>query len=121
MNKGFEHLQLFGRRAVDILLEDQIRMVYRKQKEDGLWKPDKKKIQIRSELVNKAYENLVILHEWLHAYEDLIIHHGITGDLQLAIDKASPEQIIDHYAVWHCRTSPDLVDYIRGNFKDENF
>ena len=93
-------------------------MLHAQLKEDvGLWfYPGV--IMIQSGLA-KVTENRTILHEWLHAYEDLIVY----PHENLAITQASrsPEVIIEAYARWHHQQNHDLVKYIRNYFKENGF
>lgn len=68
-------LRRFSSKSIEDLINAGLRMVYDKNcKADGFYYPDLKMVEIKPN--PKQYENLVILHEWLHAYEDLILKIG---------------------------------------------
>ena len=51
--------------------------------------------------LKKKEEDHTILHEWLHAYEEIIL------------EDSSSEESIDWWAEFHLNNNPGLVEYIR--------
>ena len=99
-------LRRFSENTIDDLLENGVEMVYKKNiKADGWYSPDTNLIEIKP-AKNRRYEDVTILHEWLHAYEDIIL------------DKRHTEGQIDWWAYYHYRENKDLVDYIRSFFEE---
>lgn len=59
----------------------------------------------------KYFESLVIIHEWLHAYEDLI----------LEMPTRFGENQIDWWAAYHSKRDRGLDTYVRNKFIDFGF
>ena len=110
----------FGYHSIDELLEQGVTMDFRKFKKNwGIWMPDQLLVSISTTHPSKDAENVTIAHEWLHAYEDLILYPHPNFDVTLA--SRSPDIVIDEYAKWHVKNDPELVEYIRSYFKNEGF
>lgn len=115
----------FRRSSIDQLIEEHlVGMVYDYSligkdglQEDGLWgewNPAYNLIRISPDCSiknDKYFEGLVIIHEWLHAYEDLI----------LEVETISKEKQIDWWANYHYHKDHGLITYIRNKFADFGF
>lgn len=80
----------------------------------GCWNPAYNLIRISPDCSvkkDKYFENLVILHEWLHAYEDLI----------LEMPTRFKENQIDWWANYHHHRDCGLITRIRNKFTDFGF
>lgn len=80
----------------------------------GWWNPAYNLIRISPDCSikkDKYFENLVILHEWLHAYEDLI----------LEVETRSKEKQIDWWAAHHNKRDLGLATYVRNKFAEFGF
>ncbi|MFH1683147.1 MAG: hypothetical protein ABIA37_05105 [Candidatus Woesearchaeota archaeon] len=101
-------LRDFSTRNIEDLLREGVHMVYQSPiKADGYYSPDSGLIEIKPN--PKQYEDVTILHEWLHAYEDRIL------DLKFR------EKQIDWWAYYHYKNNKSLVDYIRSFFRKQKF
>ena len=110
----------FGYHSIDELLEQGVTMEFKKFKKNwGLWIPDHLLVGISKTHPSRGAENVTIAHEWLHAYEDLILYSH--PDFEVTLASRSPDIVIDEYAKWHVKNDPELVEYIRSYFKDEGF
>jgi len=102
-------LQDFNRHWVDYLVQEGVGMIYDYSmlKDDpwGEWIPDLNLIGINpfTRLKGKRIEDHTITHEWLHAFEYLVL------------ETTHSEKQIDRWAWFHYRRTPDLTDYIRRN------
>ena len=114
-------LRDFDYNVIEDILEEGLQMVYhaylerRSPKLYGLWNPAEALVQINPFLrrqEGKELEDVIILHEWLHAYGDLI--------LEVPNDRFREEQI-HWWAQWHCRQDPYVATYIRSFFVREGF
>ena len=118
--KKFDHLRNFGYHSIDVLLEEGVDMQYHPiEKCWGLWLPDNLKVQISPKHPSRNDEDVTILHEWLHAYEDLIVY--LDDDFDITVGKRSPDKVIDDYAYFHHSKDSDLVKYVRSFFENEGF
>jgi hypothetical protein len=111
-------LRDFNRRSVDELLEEGVHMVYDhsmiREERWGFWQADYFLIGINPNLmatVGRKEENVTIIHEWLHAYEDLI----------LDVSRRFKESQIDWWAYRHLERDSGLAEYIRNSFQDYGF
>ncbi len=88
----------------------------RKIKIYGQWDPEDFLVKIEPTAHKKPkgpVENVTILHEWLHAYEDLVLD-------ELTHNRYRDSQI-DWWAHYHNRKNPHLAPYIRAYFLEEGF
>jgi len=81
----------------------------------GLYQPETSLISINRKIKKfyprtwKKEEDITILHEWLHAYEHVIVGRNFS------------ENQIEWWAQWYYREQYDLVPYIRSFFNEEGF
>ncbi|MEK6969994.1 MAG: hypothetical protein AABW48_06215 [Nanoarchaeota archaeon] len=116
----------FRRSSIDQLIEEHlVGMVYdysligknNLEGEGGFWAwwhPAYNLIRISPDCSikkDKYFENLVIVHEWLHAYEDLI----------LEMPTRFTENQIGWWAAYHNKKDPGLATYVRNKFADFGF
>jgi hypothetical protein len=109
-------LKLFGYSSIDYLVGEGIQMLrcakINGEEMEGEWDPNINLIRIDIRLGrNRKKEDLVIIHEWLHAYEDLVL-------------KKSPrfrEFQIDWWSQFHYKKDPKMGLYIRSFYKAEGF
>lgn len=107
-------LARFDIESIDALILNGVHMIYdnsliKDEQYMGWWVPEYKLIRINPILRLKKHKDLAdltILHEWLHAYEDIITR----------AKKRVKEDLIDQWAE-HYRKETDLAQYIRNNFK----
>lgn len=105
-------LRDFNRRSVDDLIEQGITMVYdryhtvTKGENWGMWIPWNDKIYISPVIKNTKSEDLTIVHEWIHAYEDRILL------------KEFREAQVEWWAHYHLRRDEWLAYYIRTFFPE---
>lgn len=111
-------LRDFNRRSVDELVEEGVHMVYDfsmiRGEHWGYWQVEYTFIGINPNLIvtaGKSEEDITIIHEWLHAYEDL------TLDVRRRFEEAQ----IDWWAYHHHQRDRLLAEYIRGFFEDRGF
>lgn len=110
-------LRGFNRDSVNELVEEGVHMIYDssldEQKPWCIWVPEFDLIRVSPtiKLKGREFEDQAIVHEWLHAYEDLI----------LDVFKRHKEPKIDKWARRHIKRDRDLPDYIRSFFKDYGF
>jgi len=111
-------LRAFNRGSIEELISEGVEMTYHpplvKKNLWGLWRYDEYSITINPELIHyqgKAVEDMVIVHEWLHAYEDII----------LDCKKDFREKQIDWWAYFHLRRDQDIANYIRSFFSEQGF
>lgn len=121
-------LRFFNKESIDTLLEKGIDMQYHPNLlVPGTWDPtilvrcrgswDSEEIMIKIEKhENRDHENITILHEWLHAYEDLIVNAHYQ-DLTQRQKKRSRDGQIEWWAKFHYKNNPEVVEYIRQQFK----
>ena len=110
-------LKNFDYHSIDELVDEHdLRMKYSSQLEDiglwGQWQPDENLVLINPYLESREIEDLVVLHEWLHAYAECILEKDFT------------EKQIDWGAEWHLRrdlVGLSRVDYIRSFYNHEGF
>ena len=108
-------LRKFNRGSIDELITEGVEMEYHRslirKKYWGLWKYDSYLIQINPKLIHyrgRVFEDVVIIHEWLHAYEDII----------LDLEKDFRETQIDWWAYFHLRRDPYIGEYARSFFPE---
>ncbi len=114
-NQNF--LKNFSYHSIEELIEEHdIQMRYSSKLEDlGLWgqyHPEDNLVLINPYLENREIEDLVVLHEWLHAYADCILEKDFT------------EKQIDWGAEWHLKqdlVGLSKVDYLRSFYHKEGF
>jgi|SRR3989338_5180684 len=105
--------------SIDDLVNQGVTMKYSHlQNSWGLWIPQILQIKI-SPGHRRRRENRLILHEWLHAYEDLILYPH--PDYKVVTASRSPDPVIDKYAIWYQKHHSDLIEYIRELFRQEGF
>ncbi len=115
---GLNTLKNFSQESIDRLIEKGVIMRHLELDEDlGLWIPCSI-VAIQKNLSMRS-ENRTIVHEWLHAYEDIILYPH--PNFEITIASRSPETIIEAYARWHHQQNPDLVRYIREQFREHGF
>ncbi len=112
-------LRLFDYNAIEDLLEDGIAMTYVPYLDRinlwGQWDPQKALVRINPQLSRQegsAMEDVIILHEWLHAYGDLILE---------VPDTRFRENQIEWWARYHYAQDSYLATYIRSFFQREGF
>ena len=106
-------LERFCHKEIVSLIHDHVRMLRSPYLYDlnmyGLWIPQKSLILIHDDFADEDFENRVILHEWLHAYE------------QMRYYDRSRDTRIDYWADKYYREQPGLAWYIRKRFKSKGF
>ncbi|MEK6899826.1 MAG: hypothetical protein AABX05_01755 [Nanoarchaeota archaeon] len=114
-------LRKFSRSSIDELIDEDVSMRYyrdsvaiKNKKRLGLWNLNRTLIYINPTIVQqlgKYAEDVTIVHEWLHAYEDLLL-----DPLQIFREKQ-----IDWWAYFHLRQDALIADYIRSFFHKQGF
>ena len=111
-------LRDFNRRSVDDLFEEGVHMVYDffmiRGTDLGYWQFNYNFIGINPNLIitaGKVEEDITIIHEWLHAYEDLI----------LDVPRSFKESQVDWWAYHHQQRDSLLAAHIRSYFEDHGF
>ena len=111
-------LREFNRRSIDHLIEEGIHMVYdhhlmEENENWGIWEPSYDLIRINPNVEKKGrnFADLVIVHEWLHPFEDLVLERS----------KRFKETQIDWWAAYHLQRDPKIGDYIRSFFLEYGF
>jgi len=106
-------LRDFNRHWVDYLVGEGVRMFYDYSMlscdPPSEWLPDLKLIGINpaTRLEGKRLEDHAINHEWLHAFEYLV--------MDLDLHTRHSEDQINWWAWFYYRNDPSLTDYIRRN------
>jgi len=102
-------LRGFSRQSIDELADLRVHLVYDHSLIgslfDGLWYPCHGLISINPELKG-IRKKRTIIHEGLHAYENLI----------LKVKNRFPEKQIDEWAVYHLKKDSGLASYMLEMF-----
>ncbi len=108
----------FNRRSIEELISEGVEMIYHpsliKKQYWGFWNYNEYMVQINPNLINylkEGFEDVVIVHEWLHAYEDIIL--DTENDFR--------ETQIDWWAYFHLRRDQHIGKYIRSFFSEQGF
>lgn len=108
-------LRNFNRHSIDELISEGVEMRYdrslRRKNYWGLWKFEEYSVRINpyvQKQKGKKIEDMVIVHEWLHAYEDII----------LDLSKDFRETQIDWWAYFHLRRDKYIAEHIRSFFPE---
>ena len=106
-------LQGFDYRSVDDIINEGVDMVYDYNNHMneggefwGTWLYEKSRVYISPDIIEKKVEDITIVHEWLHAYETIILETQFS------------DSQIDWWAHFHLRKHRTLADYIRGFFPE---
>ena len=105
-------LRLFDWSSVEYMVNEGVRMMYDPwlEKIVGEWDSEHHKVRISRNLPPEE-EDITIVHEWLHAFEDLVLN----------IDDFFRDSQIEWWARFHYRTNPELVQYIRSFYQRNGF
>ena len=105
----------FDRRSIEELIGEGVEMKYdhslSQKKPSGLWRYDEYLVCINptiQEMKGEIFEDIVILHEWLHAYEDIILDSY----------KDFRETQIEWWAHAHLRRDRYIAKYARSFFPE---
>ena len=108
----------FNRRSVDELVGEGVHMVYDfsmiRGEDWGYWMIDYFLAGINPNIIitaGRKIEDLVIVHEWLHAYEDII----------LGVPKRFQETKIEWWAKYHLQRDCRIAEHIRGFHEEFGF
>ena len=106
-------LRRFDHFSVERLINEEVDMVYDRNhymtkagRFSGIWHEEKSRIYIYPGITEKKVEDVTIVHEWLHAYEDIIL------------ERTFQEAQIEWWAHFHLRRDHMFADYIRSFFPD---
>src|SRR3989344_5602735 len=101
----------FNYSAVNYLIHQDVDMVYdyghhmtQGGELLGIYHYEKRRVYIYPSIKQKRLEDITILHEWLHAYE------------RVMLDRRFTECQVDWWAFYHHRRDRILVEYIRSLF-----